>query len=44
MRASMADYVVCGALRPERVAVIVGGVAEDCVRAGCALIGPPVNG
>jgi phosphoribosylformylglycinamidine cyclo-ligase len=35
----MTDYVVCGALRPERVAAIVGGVADGCVRAGCALIG-----
>jgi phosphoribosylformylglycinamidine cyclo-ligase len=35
----MTDYVVCGSLRPERVAAIVGGVAEGCVRAGCALIG-----
>jgi len=35
----MTDYVVCGALRPERVAAIVGGVAEGCVRAGCALLG-----
>ena len=35
----MTDYVVCGKLRPERVAAIVGGVAEGCVRAGCALIG-----
>jgi phosphoribosylformylglycinamidine cyclo-ligase len=35
----MTDYVVCGALRPERVAAIVGGVAEGCVRARCALIG-----
>ena len=35
----MTDYVVCGALRPERVAAIVGGVAEGCLRAGCALIG-----
>jgi phosphoribosylformylglycinamidine cyclo-ligase len=35
----MTDYVVCGALRPERVAAIVGGIAEGCVRAGCALIG-----
>ena len=35
----MTDYVVCGAVRPERVAAIVGGVAEGCVRAGCALIG-----
>ncbi len=35
----MTDYVVCGALRPERIAAIVGGVAEGCVRAGCALLG-----
>jgi phosphoribosylformylglycinamidine cyclo-ligase len=35
----MTDYVACGALRPERVAAIVSGVAEGCVRAGCALIG-----
>jgi phosphoribosylformylglycinamidine cyclo-ligase len=35
----MTDYVVCGAVRPERVAAIVGGIAEGCVRAGCALIG-----
>jgi phosphoribosylformylglycinamidine cyclo-ligase len=35
----MTDYVACGVLRPERVAAIVGGVAEGCVRAGCALIG-----
>jgi phosphoribosylformylglycinamidine cyclo-ligase len=31
--------VVCGRIRPERVAAIVGGVAEGCVLAGCALIG-----
>jgi phosphoribosylformylglycinamidine cyclo-ligase len=35
----MTDYVVCGTLVPERVAAIVAGVAEGCVRAGCALIG-----
>jgi len=35
----MTDYVVCGILRPQRVAAIVSGVAEGCVRAGCALIG-----
>jgi phosphoribosylformylglycinamidine cyclo-ligase len=33
------DYVACGRLVPERVAAIVAGVAEGCVRAGCALIG-----
>ena len=35
----MTDYVVCGALVPERVAAIVAGVADGCVQAGCALIG-----
>jgi phosphoribosylformylglycinamidine cyclo-ligase len=35
----MTDYVVAGKVTPERVAAIVGGVAEGCVRAGCALIG-----
>jgi phosphoribosylformylglycinamidine cyclo-ligase len=35
----LTDYVVCGRVRPERVAAIVGGVAEGCVLAGCALIG-----
>ena len=35
----MTDYVVFGSLRPERAAAIVAGVAEGCVRAGCALIG-----
>jgi phosphoribosylformylglycinamidine cyclo-ligase len=35
----LTDYVVCGRVRPERVAAIVGGVAEGCVQAGCALIG-----
>jgi phosphoribosylformylglycinamidine cyclo-ligase len=35
----MTDYVVCGALVPERVAAIVSGVADGCLQAGCALIG-----
>jgi phosphoribosylformylglycinamidine cyclo-ligase len=35
----LTDYVVCGRIRPERIAAIVGGVAEGCVQAGCALIG-----
>jgi phosphoribosylformylglycinamidine cyclo-ligase len=35
----LTDYVVCGRIRPERIAAIVGGVAEGCVLAGCALIG-----
>jgi phosphoribosylformylglycinamidine cyclo-ligase len=35
----MTDYLVFGALRPERAAAIVAGIADGCVRAGCALIG-----
>ena len=35
----MTDYIVCGRVTPERVAEIVGGIAEGCVLAGCALIG-----
>ena len=33
------DYIACGKNVPEKIADIVGGVAEGCVRAGCALIG-----
>jgi len=33
------DYVACGQVVPERLADIVGGVAEGCRIAGCALIG-----
>ena len=35
----MTDYVVCGAIRPQRVAAIVSGVARGCAEAGCALLG-----
>ncbi len=35
----MTDYLVCGRVDPERVAAIVGGIAEGCVQAGCALVG-----
>jgi phosphoribosylformylglycinamidine cyclo-ligase len=35
----MTDYVVCGAVQPERVAAIVAGVARGCTQAGCALLG-----
>jgi phosphoribosylformylglycinamidine cyclo-ligase len=35
----MTDYVVCGRIRPQRVAAIVCGVAEGCLLAGCALVG-----
>ena len=33
------DYIACGRNVPERIAEIVGGVAEGCVQAGCALGG-----
>lgn len=33
------DYIAIGKNDPEKVASIVEGVAEGCVRAGCALIG-----
>jgi phosphoribosylformylglycinamidine cyclo-ligase len=35
----MTDYLVCGRVRPERVATVVAGIAEGCLQAGCALIG-----
>ncbi len=35
----MNDYVACGKLVPERMADIVGGVADGCALAGCALVG-----
>jgi phosphoribosylformylglycinamidine cyclo-ligase len=35
----MTDYLVCGRVDPERVATIVGGIADGCVQAGCALVG-----
>jgi phosphoribosylformylglycinamidine cyclo-ligase len=33
------DYIACGKLEPQRIASIVSGIAEGCVRAGCALVG-----
>lgn len=33
------DYIAIGKVVPENVASIVGGIAEGCVRAGCALLG-----
>ena len=33
------DYIAIGKNVPEKVAELVSGVAEGCVRAGCALIG-----
>ena len=35
----MLDYVSVGKLDPDRMGVLVGGVAEGCRQAGCALIG-----
>ena len=35
----MTDYIACGKVVPERIATIVGGIAEGCRQAGCALIG-----
>jgi phosphoribosylformylglycinamidine cyclo-ligase len=33
------DYLAVGRLDPERVATIVGGIADACAIAGCALVG-----
>ena len=33
------DYIACGKNYPEKIATIVGGVAEGCVQSGAALIG-----
>ncbi len=33
------DYIACGKNRPEKIAQIVGGIAEGCVQSGAALIG-----
>jgi phosphoribosylformylglycinamidine cyclo-ligase len=33
------DYVSVGALDPERVALLVTGIADGCAAAGCALVG-----
>ncbi|MBQ4568941.1 MAG: phosphoribosylformylglycinamidine cyclo-ligase [Ruminococcus sp.] len=33
------DYIACGKNFPEKIASIVGGVAEGCVQSGAALIG-----
>jgi phosphoribosylformylglycinamidine cyclo-ligase len=35
----LTDYIATGRVVPERVAAIVQGIAQACVRAGCALIG-----
>ncbi|HEV7647517.1 MAG TPA: phosphoribosylformylglycinamidine cyclo-ligase [Actinophytocola sp.] len=33
------DYIAVGTVIPERIAALVKGIAEGCVRAGCALLG-----
>ncbi len=33
------DYIACGQVIPERISEIVGGIAEGCLQAGCALVG-----
>lgn len=33
------DYIATGKVVPERIAAIVGGMAEGCQKAGCALVG-----
>ncbi|HEX2315042.1 MAG TPA: phosphoribosylformylglycinamidine cyclo-ligase [Thermomonospora sp.] len=35
----MTDYIACGKVVPERIADLVGGIAEACALAGCALVG-----
>jgi phosphoribosylformylglycinamidine cyclo-ligase len=35
----LTDYVATGKVVPDKIAAIVGGIAEGCVQAGCALIG-----
>jgi phosphoribosylformylglycinamidine cyclo-ligase len=35
----MLDYIACGKIDPDRIATVVGGVAEGCRLAGCDLIG-----
>src|ERR1700728_4249932 len=35
----MLDYISTGLLDPDQVEILVGGVAEGCRRAGCALLG-----
>lgn len=35
----LTDYIATGAIQPERIAAIVGGIAQGCQQAGCALLG-----
>jgi phosphoribosylformylglycinamidine cyclo-ligase len=33
------DYIACGKAEPDKIEMIVKGISEGCVQAGCALIG-----
>jgi len=33
------DYIACGKALPEKIEMIIKGVSEGCVQAGCALVG-----
>jgi phosphoribosylformylglycinamidine cyclo-ligase len=33
------DYIACGKAEPEKIEMIVKGISDGCVQAGCALIG-----
>jgi phosphoribosylformylglycinamidine cyclo-ligase len=35
----LSDYIATGKVEPEKIALIVAGIAQGCVLAGCALIG-----
>jgi phosphoribosylformylglycinamidine cyclo-ligase len=35
----LSDYIATGKVVPDKIASIVSGIAEGCVRAGCALVG-----
>ncbi len=35
----LSDYIATGKVVPDKIAAIVSGIAEGCVRAGCALVG-----
>ena len=35
----LSDYIATGKVLPRSIASIVGGIAEGCVQAGCALVG-----
>ena len=35
----LTDYIATGKVDPDKIAAIVGGVADGCLQAGCALVG-----